>query len=151
MSKQYHIQGNNYFKNFIKFQNSKINKYFVFQYFKNFKKIQNLKNFKRIQNFHKISTFLKNFNISKFSKISVFIKFQNFNIWIIILKNDKTIIAYHFGQYYCLFQKEWRLPEVEIDWLIKVLRNGCFHNGPVICPRLVITIQGRLYWPEAIF
>jgi hypothetical protein len=25
---------------------------------------------------------------------------------IIILKNDKTIIAYHFGQYYCLLQKE---------------------------------------------
>jgi hypothetical protein len=25
---------------------------------------------------------------------------------------------------------------VEIGWLIKVLRNGCFHNGPVICPRL---------------
>jgi hypothetical protein len=23
----------------------------------------------------------------------------------------------------------------EIDWLIKVLRNGCFHNGSVICPR----------------
>jgi hypothetical protein len=40
---------------------------------------------------------------------------------------------------------------VEIDWLIKVLRNGCFHNGPVICPRLVIMAQGRLYWPEAIF
>jgi hypothetical protein len=29
-----------------------------------------------------------------------------------------------------------RLPKIEIDWLIKVLRNGCFHNGPVICPRL---------------
>jgi hypothetical protein len=48
-----------------------------------------------------------------------------------ILKNYKTIIAYHFGQYYCLLQKEWRLPIIEIDWLIKVLRNGCFHNGPV--------------------
>jgi hypothetical protein len=46
------------------------------------------------------------------------------------LKNDKTIIAYHFSQYYCLLQKEWRLPKIEIDWLIKVLRNGCFHNGP---------------------
>jgi hypothetical protein len=34
-----------------------------------------------------------------------------------ILKNDKTIIAYHFGQYYCLLQKEWRLPKIEIDWL----------------------------------
>jgi hypothetical protein len=42
------------------------------------------------------------------------------------LKNDKTIIAYHFRQ----------LPKIEIDWLIKVLRNECFHNGPVICPRL---------------
>jgi hypothetical protein len=69
---------------------------------------------------------------------------------IIILKNDKTIIPYHFGQYYCLLQKEWRLPKIEIDWLIKVLRNGCFHNGQVICPRLVIMAQGRLYWPEAI-
>ena len=52
------------------------------------------------------------------------------------MKNDKTIIAYHFGQYYGLPQKEWRLPKIEIDWLIKVLRNGCFHNGPVRCPRL---------------
>jgi hypothetical protein len=52
------------------------------------------------------------------------------------LKNDKTIIAYHFGQYYCLLQKEWRLPKIEIGWLIKVLRNGWFHNGPVICPLL---------------
>ena len=42
------------------------------------------------------------------------------------MKNDKTIIAYHFRQ----------LPKIEIDWLIKVLRNECFHNGPVICPRL---------------
>jgi hypothetical protein len=25
---------------------------------------------------------------------------------VIILKNDKTIIAYHFGQYYGLLQKE---------------------------------------------
>jgi hypothetical protein len=30
-----------------------------------------------------------------------------------------------------------------------VLINGCFHNGPVRCPRLVIMAQGRLYWPEA--
>jgi hypothetical protein len=30
-----------------------------------------------------------------------------------------------------------------------VLINGCFYNGPVICPRLVIMAQGRLYWPEA--
>jgi hypothetical protein len=30
-----------------------------------------------------------------------------------------------------------------------VLINGCFHNGPIICPRLVIMAQGRLYWPEA--
>jgi hypothetical protein len=30
-----------------------------------------------------------------------------------------------------------------------VLINGCFLNGPVICPRLVIMAQGRLYWPEA--
>ena len=34
---------------------------------------------------------------------------------------------------------------------IIVLINGCFHNGPVICPRLVIMAQGRLYWPETIF
>jgi hypothetical protein len=53
------------------------------------------------------------------------------------LRNDKTIKAYHFGQYYCLFQKECRLPKIEIDWLIKVLSNGCFFNGPVICPRIV--------------
>ena len=52
------------------------------------------------------------------------------------MKNDKTIIAYHFGQYYGLLQKEWRIPKIEIGWLIKVLRNRCFHNGPVICPRL---------------
>jgi hypothetical protein len=44
-----------------------------------------------------------------------------------------------------------RLPKIKIDWLIKVLRNGCFHNGLVICPRLVIMAQGRLYWPKAIF
>jgi hypothetical protein len=31
---------------------------------------------------------------------------------------------------------------------IIVLINGCFHNGPVICPRLVIMAKGRLYWPE---
>jgi hypothetical protein len=54
----------------------------------------------------------------------------------VILKYDKTVIASHFGQYYGLLQKEWRLPKIEIGWLIKVLRNGCFHNGPVICPRL---------------
>jgi hypothetical protein len=30
-----------------------------------------------------------------------------------------------------------------------VLIHGCFHNGPVICPRLVIMALGRLYWPEA--
>ena len=30
-----------------------------------------------------------------------------------------------------------------------VLINGCFHNGPVICPRLVIMAQGRLHWSEA--
>ena len=33
---------------------------------------------------------------SKSWKKLVFIKFQNFNIIIIILKNDKTIIAYFF-------------------------------------------------------
>jgi len=32
---------------------------------------------------------------------------------------------------------------------IIVLINVCFHNGPVIYPRLVIMAQGRLYWPEA--
>jgi hypothetical protein len=25
-----------------------------------------------------------------------------------------------------------------VSWLIKVLRKGCFHNGPVMCPRSVI-------------
>jgi hypothetical protein len=25
-----------------------------------------------------------------------------------------------------------------LSWLIKVLRKGCFHNGPVMCPRSVI-------------
>jgi hypothetical protein len=30
-----------------------------------------------------------------------------------------------------------------------VLINECFHNGPVIYPRLVIMAQGRLFWPEA--
>ena len=74
-------KGNNSFKNFIKFQNSKINK-----------KIRTNLKFKIFQ-YLKIKK--KKF---KFSKISVFIKFQNFNIQIIILKNDKTIIAYHFGQ-----------------------------------------------------
>jgi hypothetical protein len=58
------------------------------------------------------------------------------------LKNDKTIIAYHFGQYYCLLQKEWRLPKIEIDWLIKVLKNGCFHNGPVYMSKVS---QGRQF------
>ena len=40
--------------------------------------------------------------------------------------NDKTIIAYHFGQYYCLLQKEWRLPKIEIDWLIKSIKKWVF-------------------------
>ena len=30
-----------------------------------------------------------------------------------------------------------------------VLINGCFHYGQVICPRFVIMVQWRLYWPEA--
>jgi hypothetical protein len=51
----------------------------------------NFKIFKKFQNEYKIKKKrLKNFS---------FIKFQNFNIEIIILKNDKTIIVYHFGQY----------------------------------------------------
>ena len=25
-----------------------------------------------------------------------------------------------------------------LSWLIEVLRKGCFHNGPVMCPRSVI-------------
>ena len=102
-----------------------------FQIFIKFQILKSIKKIKfKVQNFQKISIFQK---FRKISKISVFIKFINFNIWITILKNDKTIIAYHFGQYYCLLQKEGRLPKIEIDWLIKVLRNGCFHNGPVIC------------------
>ena len=28
-----------------------------------------------------------------------------------------------------------------------VLVNECFHNGPVIYPRLVTMAQGRLFWP----
>jgi hypothetical protein len=63
------------------------------------------------------------------------------------LKNDKTIVAYHFGQYYGLLQKEWRIPDA--CSITIVLINGCFHNGPVISPRLVIMAQGRLYWPKA--
>jgi hypothetical protein len=35
------------------------------------------------------------------------------------------------------------------SYLLTVLIHGCFHNGPVICPRLVIMALGRLYWPEA--
>jgi hypothetical protein len=37
-----------------------------------------------------------------------------------------------------------------VPWTICyiVLINGCFHNGPVICPRLAIMTQARLYWPE---
>jgi hypothetical protein len=42
--------------------------------------------------------------------------------------------------------------------LIKVLRNGCFHNGPVIYPRLshngprkVVLALGRLHWPSALY
>ena len=46
--------------------------------------------------------------MTKFSKsfknFRVFVKFENFNIYIIILKNYKTIIAYHFGQYFVLGQ-----------------------------------------------
>ena len=57
----------------------------------------------KVQNFQKIKEcqkFSKNFKMIKFSKslkkITV-LKFKNFNIWIIILKNDKTIIAYFFS------------------------------------------------------
>ena len=48
-----------------------------------------------------------------------------------ILKNDKTIIAYHFGQYLTIFKKNEDYLKLKL-----VLRNGCFHNGPVICTRL---------------
>jgi hypothetical protein len=80
-------KGNNPLKNFLKFQNSKINKN------KKKIKVQNIqKNFnipifflnfkiskisKKIKKFHKIPKFLK--KIQNF-KISVSIKFQNFNI-----------------------------------------------------------------------
>jgi hypothetical protein len=60
-------KGNNSFKNFIKFQNSKINEK-KYSKFKNYKKFQNFKNFKKIQNFHKKSKFQNVFNISKFQK-----------------------------------------------------------------------------------
>ena len=49
----------------------------------------------------KFQIFFKMLKFSNSLKNSVFIKFQNFNIKIIILKNDKTIIAYHF-LYSCL-------------------------------------------------
>ena len=49
------------------------------------------------------------------------------------MKNDKNNYSLPFRS---ILQKECRLPKIEIDWLITVLRNGCFHNGPVICPRL---------------
>jgi hypothetical protein len=85
----------------------------------------------------------KNEDYLKISKIAS----GQYNLPWAIMTNFKwlTIIAYHFGQCYCLLQKEWRLPKIEIDWLIKVLINGCFHNGPVLCPKLVIMAQGRLY------
>ena len=61
-------KGNNSFKNFIKFQNSKINNKFKVQNFPKitiFQKFKNFKNLKKNQNFHKKSKFQKNFNISK--------------------------------------------------------------------------------------
>jgi hypothetical protein len=64
-------KGNNSFKNFIKFQNSKINNKFKVQNFQKitiFQKFKNFKNLKKNQNFHKKSKFQKNFNISKFQK-----------------------------------------------------------------------------------
>ena len=33
--------------------------------------------------------------------------------------------------------------------IIIVLINGCFHNGPVMCPRSVKNGTRSLYWPEA--
>ena len=48
---------------------------------------------------------IKNFiRFQKFQNDKIFKTFQKFQI--IILKNDKTIVAYHFGQYYGLLQKE---------------------------------------------
>jgi hypothetical protein len=40
-----------------------------------------------------------------------------------------------------------------LSWLIKVLRKGCFHNGPVMCPRFVVMAcevcisPRRCLWP----
>ena len=57
------------------------------------KKGQHFKLFKNFKNYMKFLNFQKKIKISKISnKFKIFIKFQ-------ILKNDKTIIAYHFGQY----------------------------------------------------
>jgi hypothetical protein len=50
-----------------------------------------------------------------FKNLKVFIKSQNVNISIIILKNDKTIIAYHFGPY--------------MDLSCKVLLVSLFNNN----------------------
>jgi hypothetical protein len=44
---------------------------------------------------------------------------------------------------------EMTIPYRVHDSIIIVLINGCFDNGPDICPRLVMMAQGRLYWPEA--
>ena len=34
------------------------------------------------------------------------------------------------------------------SWVIKVSRNGCFYNGPVICPRSVIMALGGCNSPR---
>ena len=36
------------------------------------------------------------------------------------------------------------------NWLIQILINGCFHNGPVICSRSVIMALWWLYWLSAL-
>jgi hypothetical protein len=40
------------------------------------------------------------------------------------------------------------LPYLNIEIII-VLINGCFHNGPVICPKICNNGPRSLYWPEA--
>jgi hypothetical protein len=61
---------------------------------------------------------------------------MNTTDWFVFIQQEHYFAPNALPVYYGLLQKEGRLPKMGIDWLIKVLRNGCFHNGPVICPRL---------------
>ena len=57
------------------------------------------------------------------------------------MKNDKTITAYHFGQHYDLLQKEWRLPKIEIGWLIKVKITDPLWKHPFINTIMLILLS----------